>query len=92
MKRGFDLARLDCLFTDFSHRTAHGRIQLEREKESCLLAWGLVCLIALAVWRMEPVYVLGYSLFGALKALDVIIIIFWRGFNLKHPATVRRDA
>jgi len=40
------------------------------------LAWGLVCLIALAVWRMEPVYVLGYSLFGALKALDVIIIIF----------------
>ncbi|HHT48747.1 MAG TPA: L-lactate permease [Firmicutes bacterium] len=40
------------------------------------LAWCLVCLIALTIWRMEPVHVLGYSLFGALKALDVIIIIF----------------
>ena len=40
------------------------------------LAWFLVCLIALAIWRMELVHVLGYSLFGALKALDVIIIIF----------------
>ncbi len=40
------------------------------------LAWFLVCIIALAVWRMNLGHVLGYSLFGALKALDVIIIIF----------------
>ena len=40
------------------------------------LAWGLVVLVALTIWRMEPVHVLGYSRFGAFKALDVIIIIF----------------
>ncbi|HBL35693.1 MAG TPA: L-lactate permease, partial [Firmicutes bacterium] len=40
------------------------------------LAWFLVCIIALAVWRMNLGHVLGYSLFGVLKALDVIIIIF----------------
>jgi len=40
------------------------------------IGWFLTAIIALIVWRMEASAVLGATLFGFLKALDVLIIIF----------------
>lgn len=40
------------------------------------LGWVLTAIIALIFWRMEATAVLGATLFGFLKALDVLIIIF----------------
>jgi lactate permease len=40
------------------------------------LAWLMVSAIGLLIWRMDWRHIMGFSLFGALKALDVVIIIF----------------
>jgi len=40
------------------------------------LGWGITSLVALFYWKMEPAAVLGGTLFGFLKALDVLIIFF----------------
>ncbi len=40
------------------------------------LAWLLTALIALLVWNMQLRAIVAYSLFGMLKALDVLIIIW----------------
>ena len=40
------------------------------------LSWLLSAAIALAFWKIELRQALGYSIFGALKALDVLLIIF----------------
>jgi len=45
-------------------------------KRALPLAWLGAALIALVVWQMNLLHVAAYSLYGALKALDVLIIIF----------------
>lgn len=45
-------------------------------KRALPLAWVLSACITLTTWQMDFQYVLGYSLFGALKAIDILIIIF----------------
>ena len=40
------------------------------------LSWLLSAVIALTLWQMDFQHVLGYSIFGLGKALDVLIIIF----------------
>ncbi|MBO8168625.1 MAG: L-lactate permease [Thermoanaerobacteraceae bacterium] len=45
-------------------------------KRALPLAWVLSVVIAFGVWRMDAQHVFGFSIFGVLKALDVLIIIF----------------
>lgn len=45
-------------------------------RRALALAWGLYVLIGVVLWKMPPFHVLAYSAFGALKALDILIIIF----------------
>ncbi|SMB94378.1 lactate permease [Desulfonispora thiosulfatigenes DSM 11270] len=45
-------------------------------KKALPLAWLLAAIIALTMWKMNLISVLGYSIFGLFKALDVLIIIF----------------
>ena len=45
-------------------------------KRALPLGWLLAALAALVGWKMRMSDVLGYSLYGALKALDVILVIF----------------
>jgi len=45
-------------------------------KKALPVAWLLSILIAYFTWSMDFHHILGYSLFGVLKALDVLIIIF----------------
>ena len=45
-------------------------------KRALPLGWLLAALAAVIAWGMNPVDVLGYSVYGLLKALDVILIIF----------------
>ncbi|MFZ5753786.1 MAG: L-lactate permease [Bacillota bacterium] len=45
-------------------------------KKALPVAWALTCIVALTAWGMEIKAVLGATIFGALKALDVLIIIF----------------
>lgn len=45
-------------------------------KKALPLSWLLSAIIALTVWQMDFQHVLGYSIFGLGKALDVLIIIF----------------
>ncbi|MFZ5969562.1 MAG: L-lactate permease [Bacillota bacterium] len=45
-------------------------------KKALLVAWILAAVIALGVWKMDFHNVLAYSVFGVLKAIDVLIIIF----------------
>jgi len=45
-------------------------------KRSLTCGWGVTVLITLFIWKIEPLRILGYSVFGLLKALDIIIIIF----------------
>lgn len=45
-------------------------------KKALPVAWALTCVVAIAAWSMEINAVLGATLFGFLKAFDVLIIIF----------------
>lgn len=45
-------------------------------KKALPVAWVLAAAIALGIWRMDFSYVMSYSVFGVLKAIDVLIIIF----------------
>lgn len=45
-------------------------------KKALPLSWVLSAVIALTLWQMDFQHVLGYSIFGLGKALDVLIIIF----------------
>ncbi|GAW91564.1 L-lactate permease [Calderihabitans maritimus] len=45
-------------------------------KRALPVAWLISAIIGLTVWRMDLRHVLGFSIFGALKALDILIIIF----------------
>lgn len=45
-------------------------------KRALPLSWAISAGIALTVWQMDFQHVFGYSLFGFLKAIDVLIIIF----------------
>lgn len=45
-------------------------------KRALPLAWAMAAVIALTTWQMDFQHVFGYSLFGFLKAIDVLIIIF----------------
>lgn len=45
-------------------------------KRALPLAWVLASAIGLTTWKMDFINVAGFSIFGALKALDVLIIIF----------------
>ncbi|RKD31545.1 L-lactate permease [Thermohalobacter berrensis] len=45
-------------------------------KKALPLAWLLASIIALTVWKMNFHHVLSYSVYGALKAIDVLVIIF----------------
>jgi len=45
-------------------------------KRALPISWALSVVIALTLWQMDFQHVLGYSLFGVGKALDVLIIIF----------------
>ncbi len=45
-------------------------------KKALPISWLLSAGIALTVWQMDFQHVFGYSLFGFLKAIDVLIIIF----------------
>ncbi|MDX9871007.1 MAG: L-lactate permease [Clostridia bacterium] len=40
------------------------------------VAWILTCLMAVVGWKMEPVTVVGASIYGALKSFDVLLVIF----------------
>lgn len=40
------------------------------------IAWVLAAVIGLTVWQMDFMKVLGFSVFGLLKAVDVLLIIF----------------
>ncbi|MCD7920616.1 MAG: L-lactate permease [Clostridiales bacterium] len=39
------------------------------------LAFLLTCVLALAVWRMDGVHVAAYTVYGVLKALDLLLIV-----------------
>ncbi len=45
-------------------------------KKALPIAWALAAAVALGIWRMDFHYVMSYSVFGVLKAFDVLIIIF----------------
>ncbi len=45
-------------------------------KKALPLSWTVAVIIALVFWKMDIGHVLAYSVFGVLKALDVLIIIF----------------
>jgi lactate permease len=45
-------------------------------KRALPIAWLLSILIAYFTWGMDFHHIFGYSIFGAFKALDVLIIIF----------------
>ncbi len=45
-------------------------------KKALPVAWILTCIVALTAWNMDLKAVAGASIFGAFKALDVLIIIF----------------
>lgn len=45
-------------------------------KRALPLAWLLASLVGLTTWKMDILHIAGFSIFGALKALDVLIIIF----------------
>ena len=45
-------------------------------KRALPIAWVLAALVALGIWKMDFHYVMSYSVFGVLKAFDVLIIIF----------------
>ncbi len=45
-------------------------------KKALPVSWGIAAIVALSVWKMDFMSVLGFSVFGVLKALDVLIIIF----------------
>ncbi len=45
-------------------------------KLSLGIGWFAAAAVALLFWHMDPLAVLGYSLFGMFKAFDIIIIIF----------------
>ncbi|MEG6616061.1 L-lactate permease [Peptococcaceae bacterium 1198_IL3148] len=45
-------------------------------KRALPVSWALAVVIALTMWQMDAQHVFGYSLFGFLKAIDVLIIIF----------------
>jgi lactate permease len=40
------------------------------------IAWALTGVIAVAIWKVDVVHVLGFSLFGMGKAFDLLVIIF----------------
>jgi lactate permease len=40
------------------------------------IAWALTAVIALAVWKVDAVHLLGFSIFGMGKAFDLLVIIF----------------
>ena len=40
------------------------------------IAWGLAAILAFGLWGLDLHHISGYSIFGALKALDILIIIF----------------
>lgn len=45
-------------------------------KKALPVAWALTTVIALTVWKVDIVHVLGFSLFGMGKAFDLLVIIF----------------
>jgi lactate permease len=45
-------------------------------KLSLAIGWALTVLVTILFWDMNLVSVVGYSLFGLFKALDIIVIIF----------------
>ncbi len=45
-------------------------------KKALPLSLLLAIIVAFAVWKIDIHHILGYSLFGCLKALDILIIIF----------------
>jgi len=45
-------------------------------KRALPIAWALTAVIALAIWKVDVVHVLGFSLFGMGKAFDLLVIIF----------------
>ncbi len=45
-------------------------------KKALPLAWLLSIAIAFFVWKMDVQHIVGFSIFGALKAFDVLVIIF----------------
>ena len=45
-------------------------------KKSMPVAWFLSGILALAVWRVEPVRVLASAMQGVLLSLDILIIVF----------------
>ncbi|RYD02077.1 hypothetical protein N752_26875 [Desulforamulus aquiferis] len=45
-------------------------------KRALPVSWLLSAGIALTIWQMDFQHVFGYSIFGVLKAIDVLIIIF----------------
>ncbi|WP_432662288.1 L-lactate permease [Wukongibacter baidiensis] len=45
-------------------------------KKALPVAWVLAAGVALGIWKMDFHYVMSYSVFGVLKAVDVLIIIF----------------
>jgi lactate permease len=45
-------------------------------KQTLPMAWILTCVIAALVWRVDVRHVAAFSLYGLLKSLDVLLIIF----------------
>jgi lactate permease len=45
-------------------------------KRALPLAWLLAAIVSLLVWKIDVLHVLGFSIFGFFKALDILIIIF----------------
>ncbi|OPL08517.1 MAG: lactate permease [delta proteobacterium ML8_F1] len=45
-------------------------------KRALPISWGVAALVALFFWKMDFGSVIGFSVFGMFKALDVLIIIF----------------
>lgn len=45
-------------------------------KKALPVSWGIAAIIAFAIWKMDIVGILAYSVFGMLKAVDILIIIF----------------
>jgi lactate permease len=40
------------------------------------LSWLLAALLAAFIWQLPPSHILAFSVFGALKSIDIILIIF----------------
>ena len=45
-------------------------------KKALPISWIIACTIAIGVWKMNVHNVVAYSVFGAFKAIDVLIIVF----------------